>query len=97
MQTSYFNQDEWRPKIADLPERERPTYRLYHAGPGALSTTEILAVLIQTPNALDDADKVMGVCDRSLNRLYNATQEQLAACFGLNTALNHSRNLEAIS
>jgi DNA repair protein RadC len=83
MQTSYFSPDEWRPKIADLPERERPVFRLYQVGPGGLSTTEILAALLQTPNALDDADKVLGVCDRSLNQLYNATQEQLTRVPGI--------------
>jgi DNA repair protein RadC len=82
-QSTFISPDEWRPKIADLPERERPTYRLYHAGPGALSTAEILAALIQTPNALDDADKVLQVCDRSLSRLYNASQEQLTRVPGI--------------
>ena len=52
-------QVEYRPKVRDLPTRERPVNRLRHAGPGALSTTEIVACLLQTPDALDQAQQLM--------------------------------------
>jgi DNA repair protein RadC len=39
---------EYRPMIRDLPAGERPRERLAHAGEGALSTTELLAIILRT-------------------------------------------------
>jgi DNA repair protein RadC len=39
---------EYRPLIRDLPAGERPRERLKHAGEGALSTTELLAIILRT-------------------------------------------------
>jgi len=39
---------EYRPMIKDLPAGERPRERLAHAGEGALSTTELLAIILRT-------------------------------------------------
>jgi len=39
---------EYRPMIRDLPAGERPRERLAHAGEGALSTTELLAIILGT-------------------------------------------------
>jgi DNA repair protein RadC len=41
-------QVEYRPMIRDLPAGERPRERLAHAGEGALSTTELLAIILRT-------------------------------------------------
>jgi len=41
-------QAEYRPTIKDLPIDERPRERLAHAGEGALSTTELLAIILRT-------------------------------------------------
>ncbi|HEY75667.1 MAG TPA: JAB domain-containing protein [Thermoflexia bacterium] len=38
----------YRPTIKELPEQERPRERLYRLGPGALSTAELLAILLRT-------------------------------------------------
>ena len=51
--------DPYRPQISDLPVRDRPVNRLREAGPGALSTTEVLACLIQTPDALNQAQELL--------------------------------------
>jgi len=39
---------EYRPTIKDLPADERPRERLEHAGETALSTTELLAIILRT-------------------------------------------------
>ena len=41
--------------LKELPEAERPITRLQHLGPGALSTTELLAILLGNPHQLHDA------------------------------------------
>jgi DNA repair protein RadC len=39
---------EYRPKIKELPIAERPRERLQNYGPGALSTSELLAIILRT-------------------------------------------------
>lgn len=39
---------DYRPMIRDFPVDERPRERLAHAGEGALSTTELLAIILRT-------------------------------------------------
>ena len=56
-------QVEYRPKVRDLPTRERPVSRLRHAGPGALSTTEIVACLLQSSDALHQAQQLLARFD----------------------------------
>ena len=41
-------QAEYRPMIRDLPVDERPRERLAHAGEGALSMAELLAIILRT-------------------------------------------------
>lgn len=54
--------------IKELPAAERPRERLWRHGPGVLSTTELLAILIGTGNgaasqsALDVARRLLGWC-----------------------------------
>jgi DNA repair protein RadC len=64
MQLSFWKVEEsppveYRPKVRDLPIKERPVNRLRHVGPEAVSTTEILACLLQTPDALDQARELL--------------------------------------
>jgi DNA repair protein RadC len=49
------------PTIRELPESERPVYRLHFYGPAALSTTELLAILAGTPSQIQDAANLMAV------------------------------------
>ena len=46
-------------KIKDLPAAEQPINRLQHYGPYALSTAELLAILLGTPHALTDAEHLL--------------------------------------
>jgi DNA repair protein RadC len=39
---------EYQPRIRDLPESERPRERLQAYGPGSLSTSELLAIILRT-------------------------------------------------
>ena len=39
---------EYHPTIKELPSSERPRERLLHYGPGALSTSELLAIILRT-------------------------------------------------
>ncbi len=39
---------EYRPRIKELPAAERPRERLQNYGPGALSTAELLAIILRT-------------------------------------------------
>ena len=45
--------------LKELPEAERPITRLQHLGPGALSTTELLAILLGNPHQLHDASGLL--------------------------------------
>ena len=57
-QTSFIRVYE-TPRIKDLPLRERPVNRLLDHGPTAISTTEILAAIIQGPHALCQAQQLV--------------------------------------
>ena len=46
-------------KVRDLPIRERPVNRLRDVGPSAVSTTELLACLLQTSDALHQAQELL--------------------------------------
>ena len=54
---------EYRPTIKDLPIDERPRERLEHAGEGALSTSELLAIILRTgvggESVLDMAQRLL--------------------------------------
>jgi len=47
------------PLIKELPLTEQPQQRLQDVGPAALSIRELLACLLQTPNALSQAQELM--------------------------------------
>ena len=47
--------------IKELPETERPVNRLHHYGANALSTTELLAILLGNPHQLQDASALLAV------------------------------------
>ncbi len=51
--------DAYQPAVKDLPLEEQPVERMYLNNPSALSTTEILAILLGTSHALDDANRIL--------------------------------------
>lgn len=54
---------EYLPSVNDLPQAERPRSRLEFYGSGALSTSELLAVLIGTPHQLHDAERLLSTLE----------------------------------
>lgn len=56
---------EYRPMIRDLPTGERPRERLLHYGPGALSTAELLAIILRVGAS---GENVVRVAERLLAR-----------------------------
>ena len=44
----------YRVRVAELPEQERPRERLAYLGPGALTTAELLAIVLRTGSSRED-------------------------------------------
>jgi DNA repair protein RadC len=49
--------------LKEIPESERPVSRLHHYGPTALSSTELLAILLGNPHQLRDAASLLSTFD----------------------------------
>jgi DNA repair protein RadC len=78
-------QTEYRPKVRDLPLRERPVNRLREVGPMSVSTTELLACLLQTPDALQQAQELLARFD-GLPGLVNAPETEITQVDGIGPA-----------
>lgn len=50
----------YRVRVAELPETERPRERLERLGPGALMTSELLAIVLRTGTAREDVLALAG-------------------------------------
>ncbi len=80
---------EYRPKIKELPAEERPRERLLRTGEGALSTAELLAIILRTGVG---GENVLALASRLLARynglpgLARASFAELQAEKGLGTA-----------
>jgi len=78
-----------RPTIKDLPTQERPRERLISAGEGALSTAELLAIILRTgvggESVLDMAHRLLSDYD-GLPGLARASFAELKAERGLGNA-----------
>jgi DNA repair protein RadC len=78
-----------RPTIKDLPARERPRERLARAGEGALSTAELLAIILRTgiggESVLDMARRLLSTFN-GLPGLARASFAELKAERGLGNA-----------
>jgi DNA repair protein RadC len=74
--------DAFRPQVNDLPVRDRPVTRLREAGSSALSTTEVLACLIQTPDALNQAQELLARFD-GLPGLVRASETEITEVDGI--------------
>ena len=75
----------YRPQVKDLPARERPLSRLRHVGPTAVSTTELLACLLQTPDALQQAETLLARFD-GLPGLVRASETEITEVNGVGPA-----------
>ncbi len=72
-------------KVNDLPGPERPVNRLREAGPQAVSTVELLACLLQGPDALHQATQLM-TRFKDLGQLVTASEADLTAVEGIGPA-----------
>jgi DNA repair protein RadC len=79
----------YRPLIRDLPTGERPRERLIRAGEGALSTSELLAIILRTgtggESVLDMASRLLS-CYGGLAGLARASFAELQAERGMGEA-----------
>jgi DNA repair protein RadC len=74
------------PTIRDLPSQERPRERLQRYGEQALSTTELLAVIIGSGNADDHALRLaehLLITFEDLPGLSHASQQELTTVRGI--------------
>ncbi len=80
---------EYRPMIRDLPTGERPRERLLHYGAGALSTSELLAIILRVgtggENVVRVAEKLLARHD-GLPGLAQATIQELCQDRGVGEA-----------
>lgn len=76
----------YRPLIRDLPPQERPRERLAKYGPDALSTPELLAILLRTgtthESVVSVAERVLARFD-SVRDLCNAGIDELSGVHGI--------------
>jgi DNA repair protein RadC len=77
------------PTLRNLPQEERPRERLFKQGPAALSTTELLAILLGTGNRHESvlrlAERVLVRCG-GLNGLLQTTPTELNEIHGMGQA-----------
>ena len=76
---------EYRPKVRDLPTRERPVNRLREVGPTAISTTELLACLLQTSDAFHQAQVLLTQFE-GLPGLARASEAEIVQIDGIGPA-----------
>ena len=81
------------PRVRELPARERPVNRLMHYGSGALSTIELIAAILQTPNALYQAQQLMGIARATLTELSSVVGVGPAKAAQIKAALELGRRL----
>ncbi len=80
---------EYRPMIRDLPSSERPRERLLHYGAGALSSAELLAIILRVGSS---GENVVRVAEKLLARheglpgLAQATVQEMCAERGMGEA-----------
>ncbi|NLD11305.1 MAG: DNA repair protein RadC [Clostridiales bacterium] len=76
--------------IRSLPEEERPLEKLIKSGPGALSTTELLALIIHTGtrdnSAIHLAEEVLSICDDGLRGMGSIGLDELLEIGGIGTS-----------
>ena len=73
---------EYRLRLKDLPEDERPLERLYKYGPQALKTSELIAIIIRTgtstATAVQVGEQLLRKYDGNLKRLADNSEIQIA-------------------
>lgn len=89
MEPTHADLKPYRPLIRDLPQDERPRERLTQVGPQALSTSELLAILLRTGSGRESslrlAERILRRFD-NLSGLGRATLEDLKGIRGVGPA-----------
>jgi len=85
MQQMSFVETPYQLMVKDLPASERPVRRLRDAGPAAISTTEVLACLLQTPDALRQAGELLARL-KSLAGILRASEQEICQIRGIGPA-----------
>ncbi|MFQ5596157.1 MAG: DNA repair protein RadC [Anaerolineae bacterium] len=88
IQSTFVIEAEPRPTrhlIRELPAGEQPINRLRHYGPAALSTVELVAAILQTPDALSLAQELLARFE-DLAGLIRATLSELCTVNGIGPA-----------
>ncbi len=83
---SHLTQSGSRRLIREMPPGEQPLNRLYQVGTGAVSDAELIAAVVQTPDALDLAYELLRLAGGSLSRLPHLTRIQLKQLAGIGDA-----------
>ena len=84
-QTTFLDASKCHPKVRELPSREQPLNRLREVGPSAVSTTELLACLLQTPDAVRQAEELL-TRFHTLADLSRAFEREIKQVEGLGSA-----------
>lgn len=74
-----------RRRVAEMPVKERPLYRLHHHGSDALATTELLALLLGTADSPGLAEELLGQF-QTIHQLARASKNQLMKIRGIGEA-----------
>jgi len=74
-----------RPRVRELPSTEQPVKRLREVGPTGVSNTELLACLLQTSSALEQAEGLL-VRFTDLAEIARADEAELTALHGIGPA-----------
>jgi DNA repair protein RadC len=74
-----------RQLVRELPGSEQPVHRFQHYGPGALSSMELIAAVLQTPDALSLAGELVSRF-QNLDGIARATTAELCTVDGIGPA-----------
>ncbi len=85
-QTAFVDQQsDNRPRVRDLPVKERPVSRIHEMGPQALSSVELLACLLQSADAFHQAQQLLARFE-GLAGLARASEADITAIEGIGPA-----------
>jgi len=74
-------------KIMQMSLEDRPREKMIEKGPGALSTSELLAIVLRTgtkdKNAIETARELMNLCENKLASLWSKSVEELTVLPGI--------------
>ncbi|MCR4965496.1 MAG: DNA repair protein RadC [Bacteroidales bacterium] len=73
--------------LADWSDQDKPREKFVQQGPSVLSDAELIAILLRTGNATENAvelsKRILATCHNSLNTLANVTLEDLRKIHGI--------------